>query len=407
MYEGRAELRTAALTVIPRGGTHVLVVVVRARPILDSPDPFGLDWNHSGGFTMDLTAFVPVADPTLPVGLRNDSHVPPTDVQLPASTLTTVDFHLVRPLAFEILARQGSRCRLRLSARCDRDISLACNAEFAVRSDIDYSKADWNDFVRDEYAVSEGRAPQMTEAEWLYTDRLRRMCQHAFPAPSPSVEPPRLPGWRAMLQRIRGDRPERPKPPKRLVQVSQRQCQFLQAALIAATNSQQPAWHSEHCRDVAAVIVRVLEGESTAADEERLRWARDFSFVSSADVLLRSLQEPEPELFFRLAHYVDQNPIPNFAVQDCFPDHSREACDALRDILGNPFRPVNFEPRWRTAATTALAREMARSRDHSAMPVLADALEDAGCSNETVLRHARGDRPHFPGCWLVEAVLGR
>ena len=66
----------------------------------------------------------------------------------------------------------------------------------------------------------------------------------------------------------------------------------------------------------------------------------------------------------------------------------------LRDIFGNPFRPVTFAPAWRTDTAVSLARGMYESRDFSAMPILADALQDAGCDNDDVLNHCRGEGPH-------------
>jgi hypothetical protein len=47
------------------------------------------------------------------------------------------------------------------------------------------------------------------------------------------------------------------------------------------------------------------------------------------------------------------------------------------------------------------------SRDFSVMPILADALQDAGCDNEDILSHCRGDGPHVRGCWVVDLVLGK
>ena len=55
----------------------------------------------------------------------------------------------------------------------------------------------------------------------------------------------------------------------------------------------------------------------------------------------------------------------------------------------------------------ALARQMYESRDFSAMPILADALQDAGCDNEDILSHCRSDGPHVRGCWVVDLVLGK
>lgn len=79
----------------------------------------------------------------------------------------------------------------------------------------------------------------------------------------------------------------------------------------------------------------------------------------------------------------------------------------LRDIFGNPFRPAAFFPEWRTGTALSLARQMYESRDFSAMPVLADALQDAGCDNVEVLDHCRQPAEHVRGCWVVDLLLGK
>jgi hypothetical protein len=85
----------------------------------------------------------------------------------------------------------------------------------------------------------------------------------------------------------------------------------------------------------------------------------------------------------------------------------RVQCRLLRDVFGNPFQPVAFDPEWRTSTAVALAKLMYESRDFSAMPILADALQDAGCENTGVLNHCRGPEAHVRGCWVVDLVLGK
>lgn len=79
----------------------------------------------------------------------------------------------------------------------------------------------------------------------------------------------------------------------------------------------------------------------------------------------------------------------------------------LRDIVGNPFRPVAFNPRWRSADTVGLARGIYDERAFDRLPLLADALMDAGCADEQVIGHCRSDGPHVRGCWVVDLVLGK
>jgi hypothetical protein len=98
--------------------------------------------------------------------------------------------------------------------------------------------------------------------------------------------------------------------------------------------------------------------------------------------------------------------------ESLIPDSARDAQETavqvalLRDTFANPFRPVTFSPLWRTGTAIALARQMYESRDFSAMPILADALQDAGCDNDDILTHCRGTSAmHMRGCWVVDLVL--
>jgi hypothetical protein len=76
-----------------------------------------------------------------------------------------------------------------------------------------------------------------------------------------------------------------------------------------------------------------------------------------------------------------------------------------RDIIGNPFRPVDVDPSWLTDTVLALARLADESGDFSIMPILADALQDAGCDDASVLDHCRSSGPHVRGCWALNLVL--
>jgi hypothetical protein len=81
----------------------------------------------------------------------------------------------------------------------------------------------------------------------------------------------------------------------------------------------------------------------------------------------------------------------------------------IREIFGNPFRPLTLCPGWRTPTVLALAGSLYENRfaDPHALPVLADALEDAGCDNAELLSHLRGPGPHVRGCWALDVLLGK
>jgi hypothetical protein len=88
-------------------------------------------------------------------------------------------------------------------------------------------------------------------------------------------------------------------------------------------------------------------------------------------------------------------------------EEARWQATVFRDIFGNPFRPVAFDPSWRTSTAVGLADQMYGSRDFSAMPILADAIQDAGCDSADILDHCRGPGPHVRGCWVVDLLLGK
>ncbi len=83
-------------------------------------------------------------------------------------------------------------------------------------------------------------------------------------------------------------------------------------------------------------------------------------------------------------------------------------CQVLRDIFGNPFRPIALDPSWLTSDVLLLARGIYDDRAFDRMPILADALQDAGCTNDEVLNHCRDTSlTHVRGCWVVDLVLGK
>jgi hypothetical protein len=83
---------------------------------------------------------------------------------------------------------------------------------------------------------------------------------------------------------------------------------------------------------------------------------------------------------------------------------------AIRDIFGNPFRPVTIDSKWlswNNGTVPAIARHVYDDRAFHDLPILADALEEAGCDNADVLRHCREPGEHVRGCWAVDLVLDK
>jgi hypothetical protein len=86
----------------------------------------------------------------------------------------------------------------------------------------------------------------------------------------------------------------------------------------------------------------------------------------------------------------------------------------LREIIGNPFRPASIDPAWLTPTVVSLAQAAYDNRslptgtlDNARLAILADALEDADCTNADILNHCRQPGDHVRGCWVVDLVLGK
>jgi hypothetical protein len=78
-----------------------------------------------------------------------------------------------------------------------------------------------------------------------------------------------------------------------------------------------------------------------------------------------------------------------------------------RDIFGNPFRTPTFVTDWLTSTVVSLARGIYHERAFDRMPLLMDALMDAGCADEAVLEHCRGPKKHVRGCWVIDLLLAK
>jgi hypothetical protein len=88
-------------------------------------------------------------------------------------------------------------------------------------------------------------------------------------------------------------------------------------------------------------------------------------------------------------------------------EEGRALCDLIRDVLGNPFQAVEVNAewlRWNNGLAVQMAEVITNERAFDRLPILADALEEAGCPEETILSHCRSPGPHVRGCWVLDLV---
>lgn len=84
--------------------------------------------------------------------------------------------------------------------------------------------------------------------------------------------------------------------------------------------------------------------------------------------------------------------------------------ESLRCLFGNPFRPLSLAPAvlaWQGSTVVKMASTIYEARRWEDMPLLGDALEEAGCSDRDVLEHCRGKGPHARGCFVLDSLLDR
>jgi hypothetical protein len=89
-------------------------------------------------------------------------------------------------------------------------------------------------------------------------------------------------------------------------------------------------------------------------------------------------------------------------------EHTRQV-HLIHDIFGPlPFREVAVDPRWLTPDVVTIAKGIYDEKAFDRLPILADALQDAGCDNDEMLKHCRAENwEHVRGCWVVDLLLGR
>jgi hypothetical protein len=186
------------------------------------------------------------------------------------------------------------------------------------------------------------------------------------------------------------------------------------------------AWPDETCKAALEAAERCTGGNASGrkrAQKEAARLARYWrrlgvggvntlmtaaasvaaTLLSPPAVLRRGLRKMSHDML-RAVQQVNQR-----AADDLF----RQQVTLIRDILGDPTRPLLLDPAWLTPEVVSLAVASYEERlpsghlDPARLLILADALLDAGCDDVQLLQHLRGEGPHWRGCFAVDAVLGK
>ena len=200
----------------------------------------------------------------------------------------------------------------------------------------------------------------MTEAEWL-------ACNHPRP----------------MLEFLRG-------------KVSDRKLRLFACGCCRRLGE----WYSDHQRAAVALAEDFADGLATV--QELINTGLSIRSNGRGWVAPWAVTKPNAWMAAQMAS--------QYAARCSFPNIACEILgqtEFLRHIAGDPFRTVVIDGAHRSSVARDIAARAYQARDFSDMPILADALEDAGCTNRDILDHCRQPGEHVRGCWVVDLVLGK
>lgn len=233
----------------------------------------------------------------------------------------------------------------------------------------------------------------MTETEWLTGNDLDAMLEYLEELDVAPLEeaPPVL---------------ELPREPVRRPKPTDRKFRLFCAACCRRV---WPLLQDLRSRNAVEILERYADGLATDA-----QW---FAGHSSAYDVMAELGEPltEQDWAAETVLWALDDSDPYYAARDttdgacnALGQESAVLADLLRDIFGNPFHPVAVDATLLGGgAISHLAQAIYNEQAFERMPILADALEEVGCSNDVVLAHCRGDAIHVRGCWLLDLLLAK
>jgi hypothetical protein len=178
-------------------------------------------------------------------------------------------------------------------------------------------------------------------------------------------------------------------------------------------------------RNAVEVAERFADGDATLSDVTAAKGA-----IVGSNVTHASVEVCNPDA--RHAAFLATGGTLSVEVLDKLPKFNRTQWNAacavvsqqqsilVRCVFGNPFQPLppkkgkkkwkeslRFWLEWNAGAVLALAQAIYNDRAFDRLPILADALEDAGCTEQSILEHCRGGGEHVRGCWVVDLLTGR
>jgi hypothetical protein len=161
----------------------------------------------------------------------------------------------------------------------------------------------------------------------------------------------------------------------------------------------------EPLRSAIALVERYADGEASDHELAALRFGSRGHPDSPAAILCWPADAEPWDVVRRFVHWIlgSEGGLARW-------EHHTPYLDLLRELAGPTPAPPPPAPEllaWEAGLLKRMALEAYSANDWARLPVLGDALEDAGCTDEAILSHCRGGSSHVRGCWVVDWLLGR
>jgi hypothetical protein len=183
---------------------------------------------------------------------------------------------------------------------------------------------------------------------------------------------------------------------------------LVQGQVLAREVTEQYAWAGERETPAEDLFHRAATAAWVACDPPAaLRRLREPSPGRRSQSLVWAAEGPE-QLAHAAAALISRQQAQG-ETRQAFEYHAERAAQAelLRCIAGNPFVYTVPDPTWRTETVRRIAEGIDRQRAFAQLPMLADALAEAGCDAADVLNHLRSAPDHARGCWVLDLLLDR
>jgi hypothetical protein len=190
----------------------------------------------------------------------------------------------------------------------------------------------------------------------------------------------------------------------------------LRLFVVACCRSLFPLIQDKYCRKAVRTAERFADGE-VSPEKLRFAWASARRSARTNRRLHRNDPETSSDIaLWAVAAAVEEriaNPIwlggalTSSKKQGLIDSTMIDEARILRDIFHYPYGIISFSASSLSHDTVILAQKIYDERAFDRLPILADALEQAGCDNQEVLNHCRGSGPHVRGCWVVDVALGK